>query len=128
MGLPDLEVAVVGLHRLDVADPLGEVVIRRRPGAGQRKRLALVNAWPEERPVLVFDEWAADQDPALRKIFYTELLADLKRLGKTIIVISHDDRYFNIADPVVRLRAGKWCTKWSRFEKVFRFLQVRTSY
>ncbi|AKA23543.1 cyclic peptide export ABC transporter [Pseudomonas chlororaphis] len=74
---------------------------------GQRKRLALVNAWLEERPVLVFDEWAADQDPAFRRIFYTELLPDLKRLGKTIIVISHDDRYFDIADQLVRLRAGK---------------------
>ncbi|CCD85600.1 putative Pyoverdine ABC export system, permease/ATP-binding protein [Bradyrhizobium sp. ORS 285] len=74
---------------------------------GQRKRLALINAWIEERPVLVFDEWAADQDPAFRHIFYTELLADLKRLGKTIIVISHDDRYFHCADRIVRLRNGR---------------------
>ncbi|MCK9816848.1 cyclic peptide export ABC transporter [Pseudomonas sp. MAFF 302046] len=74
---------------------------------GQRKRLALVNAWLEQRPVLVFDEWAADQDPTFRRIFYTELLPDLKRLGKTIIVISHDDRYFNIADQLVRMDTGK---------------------
>jgi putative ATP-binding cassette transporter len=74
---------------------------------GQRKRLALVNAWLEERPVLVFDEWAADQDPTFRRIFYTELLPDLKRLGKTIIVISHDDRYFGVADQLVRMEAGK---------------------
>ncbi len=74
---------------------------------GQRKRLALVNAWLEERPVLVFDEWAADQDPTFRRIFYTELLPDLKRLGKTIIVISHDDRYFNVADQLVRMEAGR---------------------
>ncbi|SDU48729.1 MULTISPECIES: cyclic peptide export ABC transporter [Pseudomonas fluorescens group] len=74
---------------------------------GQRKRLALVNAWLEERPVLVFDEWAADQDPTFRRIFYTELLPDLKRLGKTIIVISHDDRYFDVADQLVRMEAGK---------------------
>lgn len=74
---------------------------------GQRKRLALMNAWLEERPVLVFDEWAADQDPTFRHIFYTELLPDLKRIGKTIIVISHDDRYFGIADHLVRLREGK---------------------
>jgi len=74
---------------------------------GQRKRLALVNAWLEERPVLVFDEWAADQDPTFRRIFYTELLPDLKRLGKTIIVISHDDRYFDVADQLVRMDAGK---------------------
>ena len=74
---------------------------------GQRKRLALVNAWLEERPVLVFDEWAADQDPTFRRIFYTELLPDLKRLGKTIIVISHDDRYFDVADQLVRMDNGK---------------------
>ena len=78
---------------------------------GQRKRLALVNAWLEERPVLVFDEWAADQDPAFRRIFYTELLPDLKRLGKTIIVISHDDRYFDIADQLVRMKAGRVLTE-----------------
>ncbi|PTQ68432.1 cyclic peptide export ABC transporter [Pseudomonas sp. GV071] len=74
---------------------------------GQRKRLALVNAWLDGRPVLVFDEWAADQDPAFRKVFYTELLPDLKRLGKTIIVISHDDRYFDLADQVVHLHNGQ---------------------
>ena len=74
---------------------------------GQRKRLALINAWLEERPILVFDEWAADQDPTFRRIFYTELLPDLKRLGKTIIVISHDDRYFDIADQLVRMEAGR---------------------
>ncbi|MET0610209.1 MAG: cyclic peptide export ABC transporter, partial [Pseudomonas caspiana] len=78
---------------------------------GQRKRLALVSAWLEERPVLVFDEWAADQDPTFRRIFYTELLPDLKRLGKTIIVISHDDRYFNVADQIVRMRAGSVVTE-----------------
>jgi putative pyoverdin transport system ATP-binding/permease protein len=74
---------------------------------GQRKRLALMNAWLEGRPILVFDEWAADQDPAFRKIFYTELLPDLKRLGKTLIVISHDDRYFDAADRIVRLSQGR---------------------
>ncbi|NUT76231.1 cyclic peptide export ABC transporter [Pseudomonas sp. C1C7] len=78
---------------------------------GQRKRLALVNAWLEERPVLVFDEWAADQDPTFRRIFYTELLPDLKRLGKTIIVISHDDRYFDVADQLVRMERGRVVTE-----------------
>ena len=78
---------------------------------GQRKRLALVNAWLDERPVLVFDEWAADQDPTFRRIFYTELLPDLKRLGKTIIVISHDDRYFDVADQLVRMQAGRVITE-----------------
>lgn len=77
---------------------------------GQRKRLALINAWLEERPVLVFDEWAADQDPAFRRIFYTELLPELKQMGKTIIVISHDDRYFDVADQLVRMEGGRVVT------------------
>lgn len=74
---------------------------------GQRKRLALLQAWTEQRPVLVFDEWAADQDPAFRRIFYTELLPDLQRLGKTIVVISHDDRYFDAADTLLRIENGR---------------------
>ncbi|MGF3027298.1 cyclic peptide export ABC transporter [Methylobacterium aquaticum] len=98
------------LERLEIAGKVGV-----RDGAlttldlstGQRKRLALLNAWLEGRPVLVFDEWAADQDPAFRRIFYAELLPDLKRLGKTIVVISHDDRYFDAADRIVRIEAGR---------------------
>ena len=74
---------------------------------GQRKRLALVSAWIEGRPVLVFDEWAADQDPAFRRVFYTEILPDLKRQGRTLIVISHDDRYFDVADQIVRMENGR---------------------
>jgi putative ATP-binding cassette transporter len=74
---------------------------------GQRKRLALVHAYLEQRPIMMFDEWAADQDPTFRRVFYTELLPDLKRQGKTVIVVSHDDRYFGVADRIVRLREGQ---------------------
>lgn len=75
--------------------------------AGQRKRLALVQVYLEERAVLMFDEWAAEQDPTFRRIFYEELLPDLKRQGKTLIVISHDDRYFGAADRLIRLQGGR---------------------
>lgn len=74
---------------------------------GQRKRLALINAWLEQRPVLLFDEWAADQDPAFRRLFYTTLLPELKAAGKTIIAVSHDDRYFGIADHIVHMECGR---------------------
>lgn len=74
---------------------------------GQRKRLALVHAYLEGRPVLVFDEWAADQDPAFRHLFYTELLPELRAKGHMLVVISHDDRYFHVADRVVTMRAGR---------------------
>ncbi|BAO63538.1 pyoverdine ABC transporter permease/ATP-binding protein PvdE [Pseudomonas protegens Cab57] len=109
-----LDVATQYLNRLEIAHKVSVkdgAFTTTDLSTGQRKRLALVNAWLEERPVLVFDEWAADQDPAFRRIFYTELLPDLKRLGKTIIVISHDDRYFDIADQLVRMKAGRVLTE-----------------
>lgn len=74
---------------------------------GQRKRLALLTAYLEDRPIYVFDEWAADQDPVFRKVFYTELLPDLKARGKTVLVITHDDRYFFAADRCIRMDFGQ---------------------
>lgn len=74
---------------------------------GQRKRLALLTAYLEDRPIYLFDEWASDQDPFFRNIFYHQLLLNLKQRGKTILVISHDDRYFHLADRVIKLDYGK---------------------
>lgn len=74
---------------------------------GQRKRLALLVAYLEDRPFYVFDEWAADQDPEFKHLFYTELLPSLKARGKTILVISHDDRYFYLADRCIKLEEGQ---------------------
>ncbi|MEM9291420.1 MAG: cyclic peptide export ABC transporter [Acidobacteriota bacterium] len=74
---------------------------------GQRKRLALMVAYLEDRPIYLFDEWAADQDPSYREIFYTRILPELKSRGKTVLVISHDDRYYSAADRILRLDYGK---------------------
>ncbi|MBD2341350.1 cyclic peptide export ABC transporter [Calothrix sp. FACHB-156] len=74
---------------------------------GQRKRLALLTALLEDRPIYLFDEWAADQDPLFKEIFYTQLLAEMRAKGKTVIAISHDDRYFHLADRVIKLDYGK---------------------
>jgi putative pyoverdin transport system ATP-binding/permease protein len=67
----------------------------------------LLVAYLEDRPFYVFDEWAADQDPAYKEIFYRELLPELRQRGKTVLVISHDDRYFDVADRVIKLDYGK---------------------
>ena len=75
---------------------------------GQKKRLALVVALLEQRPVLVFDEVAADQDPDFRKYFYEVFLRRLKSEGKTIIAATHDDHYFHIADRVLKMEDGKF--------------------
>jgi putative ATP-binding cassette transporter len=78
---------------------------------GQRKRLALVLACLEDRPILLFDEWAADQDPHFKDVFYRRILPDLKARGKSVVVISHDDRYFSIADQTIKLDSGKQWTE-----------------
>jgi putative ATP-binding cassette transporter len=74
---------------------------------GQRKRLALLTAYLEDRPFYLFDEWASDQDPLFKSIFYTRLLPDLKARGKTVLVITHDDKYFDLADRILKLDFGK---------------------
>jgi putative ATP-binding cassette transporter len=74
---------------------------------GQRKRLALLTAYLEDRPICVFDEWAADQDPVFKRLFYETLLPELKGRGKTVIAISHDDHYYGVADRLVKLDYGQ---------------------
>ncbi len=74
---------------------------------GQRRRLLLLGAILENRPILLLDEWAADQDPAFRHCFYRELLPQLRADGKTVVVITHDDRYFDAADRVIKLDGGE---------------------
>jgi putative ATP-binding cassette transporter len=78
----------------------------RALSTGQRKRLALVVAYLEDRPFYLFDEWAADQDPAFKAVFYEQLLPELCARGKTVLVITHDDRYFPLADRVLKLDNG----------------------
>ncbi|WP_156790509.1 cyclic peptide export ABC transporter [Sulfurospirillum barnesii] len=74
---------------------------------GQRKRLALIVTYLEDKEIYMFDEWAADQDPHFRKYFYHTLVPELKKRGKTVIAVSHDDRYFGEADRVLGMDYGK---------------------
>jgi putative ATP-binding cassette transporter len=74
---------------------------------GQRKRLTLLTAYLEDRPIYLFDEWAADQDPTFKEMFYLEFLPRLKNQGKTVLVISHDDHYFHLCDRLIKLDYGQ---------------------
>jgi putative ATP-binding cassette transporter len=73
---------------------------------GQRKRLALVVALLEDKSIYLFDEWAADQDPEFKKAFYHDVLPYLKSRNKAVVVISHDDRYFDVADRIYVMESG----------------------
>ncbi|HHY86855.1 MAG TPA: cyclic peptide export ABC transporter [Verrucomicrobia bacterium] len=91
-------------HKVKVRDG---VLSTTAVSQGQRKRLALLTAYLEDRPFYLFDEWASDQDPHFKNVFYTQLLPELKARGKTVLVISHDDKYFHTADRIIKLDYGK---------------------
>lgn len=73
---------------------------------GQKKRLAMLQAFLENKAIYIFDEVAADQDPEHRKLFYEFILPDIKAAGKTVLVVSHDDHYFHVADRVLEMKKG----------------------
>jgi len=74
---------------------------------GQRKRVALALAIAEQRPILILDEWAADQDPETRRRFYEEIIPELKTAGLTIFAITHDEKYFHCCDRRIHIIEGK---------------------
>jgi putative ATP-binding cassette transporter len=99
------------LNRLNVRDKftgdideLGKVDL----STGQRKRVALALALAEQRPILILDEWAADQDPDTRRIFYEEILPTLKNEGITIFAITHDEQYFHCCDRRLNIIEGQF--------------------
>lgn len=78
-----------------------------RLSTGQRKRIALLVSYLENKPICLFDEWAADQDPEFKSFFYEELLPELRSQGKCVIVISHDNHYFHVADRMIKMESGR---------------------
>ena len=120
---PHLFDELLGLHRPDLdlqaADYLEALELDRKVSIrdgklstlslsqGQKKRLALLVAYLEDRPFYIFDEWAADQDPTFREIFYSRILPELQARGKTLLVISHDDRYYGMANRILKLELGR---------------------
>lgn len=91
-------------HKVKVVDG---VLSTTQLSQGQRKRLALLNAYLEDRPFYLFDEWASDQDPLFKELFYLQLLPELKARHKTVLAITHDDKYFQLADRIIKLDYGR---------------------
>jgi putative ATP-binding cassette transporter len=111
-GLLDVEEAEVArlLRQMRIEGKTGFAgggFTRKELSTGQRKRLAMVVTMLEERPIVVFDEWAADQDPEFRKYFYEEIVPAFKQRGVTVIAVTHDDRYFHHADRVMTMEYGE---------------------
>ncbi|MFK3651152.1 cyclic peptide export ABC transporter [Lysobacter enzymogenes] len=74
---------------------------------GQRRRMALLASIIDDKELYLFDEWAADQDPTFKAVFYHEILPALRARGKAVVAITHDDRYFEVADQIVVMEEGK---------------------
>jgi putative ATP-binding cassette transporter len=106
----ELSVFAVWLERLGIRDKLGDdlsVLDAKALSTGQRKRVALALALAEARPILVLDEWAADQDPETRQRFYEEILPALRAEGRTIFAITHDEKYFHLCDRRLHMAEGR---------------------
>jgi putative ATP-binding cassette transporter len=91
-------------HKVDINEGSFSTI---KLSQGQRKRLALLVSYLEDRSIYLFDEWASDQDPVFKEVFYTKILKDLKNAGKTVIAITHDDQYFYVADRLYKLNYGQ---------------------
>lgn len=113
LGIPDLDENKVRelIARMDL---VGKTDVRDKRlthtdlSTGQKKRLALILAKLDNRPIYIFDEWAADQDPTFRRFFYTQLLPEIKAHGHTVIAVTHDDSYFDQADRVLKMEYGRF--------------------
>jgi putative ATP-binding cassette transporter len=98
------------IARMELSDKVGFEAGRfstQELSTGQRKRLAMIVALLEDREIYFFDEWAADQDAHFRTAFYTEILPELKQRGKTVVVVTHDDRFWHLSDRTVTLDLGQ---------------------
>ncbi|PKG36553.1 multidrug ABC transporter permease/ATP-binding protein [Psychrobacter sp. Sarcosine-3u-12] len=107
---PDMTLVTTWLHKLNLQDKVSVTDHRLstdKLSQGQRKRLAMLISVAEHKDILLLDEWAADQDPAFRRVFYQSLIPELKALGKTLFIISHDDSYFEHADRLLLMKEGK---------------------
>ena len=105
---PEKVMELLKLMRIDgKTDFLDNGFTELNLSTGQKKRLALIVSFLEDKPVYIFDEWAADQDPQFKNYFYEELLEKLKAQGKTVIAVSHDDRYYGLADRIIKMDYGK---------------------
>ena len=107
---PDMSLVTEWLHKLNLQDKVTVTDHRLstdKLSQGQRKRLAMLLAVAEQKDFLLLDEWAADQDPAFRRVFYQALIPELRAMGKTLFIISHDDGYFEHADRLLMMKEGK---------------------
>lgn len=94
-------IALVGLEGLE------KTMIDNLSG-GMRQRVGLARALANDPEVLLMDEPFSALDPLVRKDMQFELLSIQRKLGKTVIFITHDiDEAFKLGDNVAIMRDGR---------------------
>jgi osmoprotectant transport system ATP-binding protein len=95
--------SLVGLDPSEFAD--------RRPrelSGGQRQRVGVARALAADPPILLMDEPFGALDPVTRAELQREFSALARRLGKTIVFVTHDLREaLLLASRIVLLQAGR---------------------
>jgi putative ATP-binding cassette transporter len=98
------------IHRFglsNVVQVAGDRISTTSLSQGQRERLAFAFACSYPSEIVVLDEVSSNQDARFRNTIYHEILPELKSAGKTVIVITHDERYFDVADVLLTFEHGK---------------------
>jgi multiple sugar transport system ATP-binding protein len=95
-----------------VAAPLGlGALLHRRPSqlsGGQRQRVALARAMVREPAAFLMDEPLSNLDARLRAEARAEIVALARRLGATVIYVTHDQaEAMAMADRVAVMREGR---------------------
>jgi sn-glycerol 3-phosphate transport system ATP-binding protein len=75
---------------------------------GQRQRVALARAIVSQNPICLMDEPLSNLDAQLRHDMRVEIRALQRRLGMTVVYVTHDQvEAMSMADHVVLLREGR---------------------
>jgi osmoprotectant transport system ATP-binding protein len=80
----------------------------RHLSGGQRQRVGVARALAADPPVMLMDEPFGAVDPIVRGRLQEEFLAILKRLEKTVILVTHDiDEAIRMGDVVAIMKDGR---------------------
>ena len=75
---------------------------------GMQQRVGLARAFATDAPILLMDEPFSALDPLIRTHLQDELIDLQKKLGRTIIFVSHDlDEAFKLGDRIAILEGGR---------------------
>ncbi len=84
---------------------------------GQKQRVAIARALVLEPEILLMDEPLSSLDASLRATLRSQIVEIQKRLGKTIIFVTHDQsEALAMADQIVVLKDGQIAAQGSPFE------------